>query len=47
MGGVTELEPGEVFARRYEVERLLGEGDRKRTYWQKTRKWTGSWRSLW
>jgi serine/threonine protein kinase len=32
MGGVTELEPGEVFARRYEVQRLLGEGDRKRTY---------------
>ena len=32
MGGVAELEPGEVFARRYEVQRLLGEGDRKRTY---------------
>lgn len=32
MGGATELEPGEVFAERYEVQRLLGEGDRKRTY---------------
>jgi hypothetical protein len=32
MGGATELEPGEVFAGRYEVQRLLGEGDRKRTY---------------
>jgi len=32
MGGLTELEPGEVFAGRYEVQRLLGEGDRKRTY---------------
>ncbi|HUY51157.1 MAG TPA: protein kinase [Streptosporangiaceae bacterium] len=32
MGGVTELETGEVFAGRYEVHRLLGEGDRKRTY---------------
>jgi serine/threonine protein kinase len=32
MGGAAELEPGEVFAGRYEVQRLLGEGDRKRTY---------------
>jgi serine/threonine protein kinase len=32
MGGVAELEPGEVFVGRYEVQRLLGEGDRKRTY---------------
>jgi serine/threonine protein kinase len=32
MGGVAELDPGEVFAGRYEVQRLLGEGDRKRTY---------------
>src|ERR1022692_4253233 len=32
MGGAAELEPGEVFAGRYEVRRLLGEGDRKRTY---------------
>jgi serine/threonine protein kinase len=32
MGGTAELEPGEVFAGRYEVQRLLGEGDRKRTY---------------
>src|ERR1035441_8976938 len=32
MGGVAELEPGEVFAGRYEVQRLLGEGDRKRTF---------------
>ena len=32
MGGATELEPGEVFAGRYEIQRPLGEGDRKRTY---------------
>lgn len=32
MGATGELEPGEVFAGRYEVQRLLGEGDRKRTY---------------
>jgi serine/threonine protein kinase len=32
MGGVGHLEPGETFAKRYEVKRLLGEGDRKRTY---------------
>lgn len=32
MAGVAELEPGEVFAGRYEIQRLLGEGDRKRTY---------------
>lgn len=32
MGGVAELEAGEIFAERYEVQRLLGEGDRKRTY---------------
>ncbi len=32
MGEPTELEPGEVFVGRYEVQRLLGEGDRKRTY---------------
>ena len=32
MGGATELEPGEVFAGRYEVQRELGAGDRKRTY---------------
>ncbi len=32
MGGVTELEPGEVFAGRYEIQRSLGQGDRKRTY---------------
>jgi serine/threonine protein kinase len=32
MGGVAEFEPGEVFAGRYEVQRLLGEGDRKRTF---------------
>lgn len=38
MGGAAELEPGEIFARRYEVERLLGEGDRKRTYLARDRK---------
>jgi serine/threonine protein kinase len=38
MGGVTELEPGEVFAGRYEVQRLLGEGDRKRTYLARDKK---------
>ena len=32
MGATAELEPGEVFASRYEVQRVLGEGDRKRTY---------------
>ncbi len=32
MGGVAEFEPGDVFAGRYVVQRLLGEGDRKRTY---------------
>jgi serine/threonine protein kinase len=32
MGGVAELETGEIFAGRYEIQRLLGEGDRKRTY---------------
>jgi hypothetical protein len=32
IGGAAELEPGEVFAGRYEVQRLIGEGDRKRTY---------------
>lgn len=32
MGGVPDLEPGELFAGRYAVERLLGEGDRKQTY---------------
>jgi serine/threonine protein kinase len=32
MGGAAGFEPGEVFAERYEIQRLLGEGDRKRTY---------------
>src|SRR5579863_6636039 len=32
MGGTGELKCGEVFAGRYEVQRSLGEGDRKRTY---------------
>jgi serine/threonine protein kinase len=32
MGATAKLEPGEVFASRYEVQRVLGEGDRKRTY---------------
>ncbi len=38
MSGATELEPGEVFAGRYEVQRLLGEGDRKRTYLARDKK---------
>jgi serine/threonine protein kinase len=32
MEGTAKLEPGEVFVGRYEVQRLLGEGDRKQTY---------------
>jgi serine/threonine protein kinase len=32
VGGAAELEPGEVFAGRYEIQHQLGEGDRKRTY---------------
>ncbi len=32
MDGTAELEPGEVFAGQYEVQKILGEGDRKRTY---------------
>ncbi len=32
MSGVAELAPGEVLAGRYELQRLLGQGDRKRTY---------------
>lgn len=32
MGLAAELETGEVFAGRYEVQQRLGEGDRKRTY---------------
>jgi serine/threonine protein kinase len=38
MGGTAQLEVGEVFAERYKVERLLGEGDRKRTYLAKDAK---------
>jgi serine/threonine protein kinase len=38
MGGGTELGPGEVFAGRYEIKRLLGEGDRKRTYLARDKK---------
>ena len=38
MGRATELEPGEVFAGRYELQRLLGEGDRKRTYLARDKK---------
>ena len=38
MGRVRELESGVVFAGRYEVQRLLGEGDRKRTYLAHDRK---------
>jgi serine/threonine protein kinase len=32
MGGVTKVKPGDSFAKRYEIQRPLGEGDRKRTY---------------
>lgn len=32
MGGATELRPGDLFVKRYEIRRVLGEGDRKRTY---------------
>lgn len=32
MGGVAEFADGEIFAGRYEIQRALGEGDRKRTY---------------
>lgn len=32
MGSDAKLEPGDVFAGRYQVQRRLGEGDRKRTY---------------
>ena len=32
MGGATGLGPGEIFARRYEIRQLLGQGDRKRTF---------------
>lgn len=32
MDSIGEPRPGDVFAHRYELQRLLGEGDRKRTY---------------
>jgi serine/threonine protein kinase len=32
MDGTAELEPGEVFGGQYEIQKVLGEGDRKRTY---------------
>lgn len=38
MGGAAELRPGELFAGRYEVQRELGSGDRKRTYLARDRK---------
>lgn len=38
MGGVAELKAGEIFAGRYEIQRLLGEGDRKRTYLARDKK---------
>jgi serine/threonine protein kinase len=38
MGGATELEPGKDFVGRYEIQRLLGEGDRKRTYLARDKK---------
>ena len=45
MGGAAELGAGDIFAGRYEVQRLLGEGDRKRTYLAETPRWVGMWRS--
>jgi serine/threonine protein kinase len=38
MSGAGEFEVGDLFAKRYEVQRLLGEGDRKRTYLAKDAK---------
>jgi serine/threonine protein kinase len=38
MSGAAELEVGEIFAGRYEVQGLLGEGDRKRTYLARDKK---------
>src|SRR5260221_12317763 len=38
MGGLAEYGIGEVFAQRYVIERVLGEGDRKRTYLAKDKK---------
>ena len=38
MAGVADQEPGEVFAGRYEIRRLLGEGDRKRTFLARDKK---------
>jgi serine/threonine protein kinase len=38
MGGAAEFHAGEIFAGRYEVQRLLGEGDRKRTYLARDKK---------
>src|SRR5260370_29870076 len=32
MADLAELGPGEVFAGRYVIQRVLGEGNRKRTY---------------
>lgn len=34
----AELRPGNVFAGRYEIQRMLGEGDRKRTFLARDRK---------
>jgi serine/threonine protein kinase len=38
MSRAAELEPGEPFVGRYEVQQLLGEGDRKRTYLARDKK---------
>jgi serine/threonine protein kinase len=38
MADLARFEPGEVFAGRYEIDRALGEGERKRTYLAKDRK---------
>src|SRR5262249_61512731 len=38
MAGAAELEIGSIFAGRYEVQRELGAGDRKRTYLAHDRK---------
>src|SRR5712691_12766209 len=38
MADLARLDPGEVFAGRYAIDRFLGEGDRKETYLAKDQK---------